>query len=86
MRLIWLYWVPEASYFTKPAAPDVEHFNMQIELAKKNNVKFVCVPVHPMRYDLAIAKQMINDGAIGEPGYLKCNLAHGGRNIFNTET
>jgi UDP-N-acetyl-2-amino-2-deoxyglucuronate dehydrogenase len=66
----------------KPAAPDVEHFNMQIELAKKNNVKFVCVPVHPMRYDLAIAKQMINDGAIGEPGYLKCNLAHGGPEYF----
>ena len=44
----------------------------QIELAKKNGVKFVCVPIHPMRYDLAIAKQMIADG-----GMIGLNLACG---------
>ena len=66
----------------KPAAPNVEMLTEQIELAKKNNLKFVCVPVHPMRYDLAVAKQMINDGTIGRPYYAKCNLSHGGPEYF----
>ena len=52
-----------------PAAPTVEQLTEQIELAKKMNVKFVCVPIHPMRYDLNFAKQMIKDGTIGEPYY-----------------
>lgn len=66
----------------KPAAPSVEMLTEQIELAKKKNVKFVCVPIHPMRYDLNIAKQMINDGAIGDVYYAKCNLSHGGPEYF----
>ncbi len=66
----------------KPAAPTVELLTEQIELAKKMGVKFVCVPIHPMRYDLNFAKQMMRDGVIGEPAYLKCNLAHGGPEYF----
>ena len=66
----------------KPAAPDLKSFDEQIALAKEKNVKFVCVPIHPMRFDIAVAKQMIEDGAIGEAGYLKCNLAHGGPEYF----
>ena len=66
----------------KPAAPSVEMLTEQIELAKKMNVKFLCVPVHPMRYDIAIAKQMIKDGTIGKPYYAKCNLSHGGPEYF----
>lgn len=66
----------------KPAAPTVELLTEQIELAKEKNVKFVCVPIHPMRYDLNIAKQMIKDGTIGEPYYAKCNLSHGGPEYF----
>jgi predicted dehydrogenase len=45
----------------KPAAPTVEMLTEQMELAKAKGVGFVCVPVHPMRYDLAVAKQMIDD-------------------------
>lgn len=66
----------------KPAAPSVELLNEQIALADKNNVKMVCVPIHPMRYDLNIAKQMIKDNAIGTPYYAKCNLSHGGPEYF----
>ena len=66
----------------KPAAPTVELLTEQIELAKAKSVKFVCVPVHPMRYDIGAAKQMINDGAIGEPAYIKCNMEHGGPEYF----
>ena len=66
----------------KPAAPSVAMLTEQIEMAKEKGVKFVCVPIHPMRYDLAIAKQMIADGAIGNPTYIKCNLAHGGPEYF----
>ena len=66
----------------KPAAPTVEQLTEQIELAEKNNVKFVCVPIHPMRYDLNIAKQMIKDGAIGNAYYARCNLSHGGPEYF----
>lgn len=66
----------------KPAAPSVEAMTEQIELAKSKGVGFVCVPVHPLRYDLAIAKQMINDGAIGTPTYIKCNSSHGGPEYF----
>lgn len=36
----------------KPAAETVEEITEQIEMAKKNNVKIVCAPVHPLRYDL----------------------------------
>ena len=66
----------------KPAAPTVELLTEQIELAKKNNVKFVCVPVHPMRYDLNTAKQWMEDGAIGHAYYVKCNTSHGGPEYF----
>lgn len=66
----------------KPAAPTVEKMTEQIELAKKKGVKFVCVPIHPMRYDLAMAKQMMSDGTVGEPAYIKCNAAHGGPEYF----
>lgn len=66
----------------KPAAPTVEMLTEQIELAKKNNVKFSCVPIHPMRYDINIAKQMMRDGTIGDPYYVKCNLSHGGPEYF----
>lgn len=66
----------------KPAAPTVEELTEQIDLAKKNVVKFVCVPIHPMRYDINIAKQMMADGTIGNPYYAKCNLSHGGPEYF----
>ncbi len=66
----------------KPAAPTVELFTEQIELAKKKGVGFACAPIHPMRYDLTMAKQMLKDGAIGNPTYIKCNLAHGGPEYF----
>lgn len=66
----------------KPAAPTVEMLTEQIEAAKENGVKFVCVPIHPMRYDIAIAKQMMGDGTIGNPYYVKCNLSHGGPEYF----
>jgi len=66
----------------KPAAPTVEMLTEQMELAKAKGVGFVCVPVHPMRYDLAVAKQMIDDGAIGNTTYIKCNSSHGGPEYF----
>ena len=66
----------------KPAAPTVEELTEQIELAKKMNVKYACVPVHPLRYDLNIAKQMMKDGTIGNPYYIKCNMSHGGPEYF----
>ena len=66
----------------KPAAPSVEMLTEQIELAKKMGVKFVCVPVHPMRYDLAIAKDLIKRDVIGAPYYAKCNMSHGGPEYF----
>lgn len=66
----------------KPAAPDVEMLTQQIELAKKMNVKFVCAPVHPMRYDINRAKQWMADGVIGNPYYIKCNMSHGGPEYF----
>lgn len=66
----------------KPAAPTVEMMTEQMETAKENNVSFVCVPVHPMRYDIAVAKQMIADGTIGNPYYIKCNSSHGGPEYF----
>lgn len=66
----------------KPAAPTVEMLTEQIELAKKMKVKFVCVPVHPMRYDINTAKQWIADGAIGNAYYVKCNTSHGGPEYF----
>lgn len=66
----------------KPAAPTVEQLTEQIELAKKNGVKMVCAPIHPMRYDLNIAKQIMHDGGIGNPYYIKCNMSHGGPEYF----
>lgn len=66
----------------KPAAPTVELMTEQIELAKKMKVKFTCVPVHPMRYDINTAKQWITDGVIGDAYYLKSVFAHGGPEYF----
>lgn len=66
----------------KPAAPSVEMMREQIRLAKEKKVQFVCAPVHNMRYDLNIAKQLIKDHCIGTPVYVKCNSAHGGPEYF----
>ena len=66
----------------KPAAPTVEQLTEQIELAEKMKVKFKCVTIHPMRYDINMAKQMIKDGTIGNAYYVKCNLSHGGPEYF----
>lgn len=66
----------------KPAAPTVELLTEQIELAKKMGVKFACAPVHPMRYDLNVAKGIMAEGTIGDPYYAKCNLSHGGPEYF----
>lgn len=66
----------------KPAAPSVELLTEQMELAKKNNVKFSCVPIHPMRYDLNMAKDMIKEGTIGNAYYAKCTMSHGGPEYF----
>lgn len=66
----------------KPAAPSVELMTEQIETAKANKVNFVCVPIHPMRYDLNMAKAMMKEGAIGNPYYVKCNMSHGGPEYF----
>lgn len=66
----------------KTAAPTVEMLTEQIEMAKKMNVKFSCVPVHPMRYDINMAKQWIQNGVIGDAYYIKCNMSHGGPEYF----
>ncbi len=66
----------------KPSAPTVEMITEQIELAARMNVKFVCVPIHPMRYDINIAKKLISSGTIGNAYYAKCNLSHGGPEYF----
>ena len=66
----------------KPAAPTVEMFTEQIELAKKMGVQITCAPIHPMRYDLNMGKMMIESGVIGNPTYLKCNYCHGGPEYF----
>lgn len=66
----------------KPAAPTVELLTEQIKLAEKNRLKFACAPIHPMRYDLNFAKQLIRDGAIGRAYYAKCNMSHGGPEYF----
>ena len=66
----------------KPAAPTVELLTEQMELAKKNRVKFICVPIHPMRYDINTAKKWIQDGVIGNAYFLKTIYAHGGPEYF----
>jgi len=66
----------------KPAAPTVELLTEQIELSKKKNAKFICVPIHPMRYDINTAKKWIQDGVIGNAYYLKTVYAHGGPEYF----
>lgn len=66
----------------KPAAPTTELLTEQIELARVKNLKFVCAPVHPMRYDINVAKQLIKNGVIGNVYYVKCNSSHGGPEYF----
>ena len=50
----------------KPAAATVEEFAEQIALAQKMNVKIACAPIHPLRYDLNTAMQLIANGVIGD--------------------
>ena len=66
----------------KPAAPDVPTLTAQMELAKEKGVKFACAPIHPMRYDLNLARGWMQSGVIGRPYYAKCNMSHGGPEYF----
>ena len=66
----------------KLAAPSVELMTRQLQLAREKGVGFVCAPVHPMRYDIHMAKQWMRDGAIGRAYYIKCNSSHGGPEYF----
>ena len=66
----------------KPAALTPEKMDLQIQAAKKAGVKFACVPIHMIRPDILMAKQMIRDGAIGEIYSVKCVSTHGGPEYF----
>jgi len=66
----------------KPAALTVEDMTEQIEQAKKSKVLFTAVPIHAMRPDILRAKQLIQDGAIGDVLLIKCVSTHGGPEYF----
>ena len=66
----------------KPAALTVEDLTEQIEIAKKNHVKFGCVPIHMITPDMLMAKQIIRDGGIGRVLSVKCVSTHGGPEYF----
>lgn len=66
----------------KPAALTVEAMTQQIEAAEKNGVLLSSVPIHVMRPDIRMAKQIIKEGAIGKPLTIKCVSAHGGPEYF----
>lgn len=66
----------------KPAAPNLEMMKKQVALAKEKGVLFACAPIHPMRFDIHVAKQWMKDGVIGRPYYAKINLSHGGPEYF----
>ncbi len=66
----------------KPPALTVKDITEQIEIAKKNNVKFACVPIHMITPDMLMAKQMVQDGAIGQILSVKCVSTHGGPEYF----
>jgi UDP-N-acetyl-2-amino-2-deoxyglucuronate dehydrogenase len=66
----------------KPAGLSVAEIDMQIEAAKAAGVKLSSVPIHMIRPDIAMARQMIKDGAIGEVVSIKCTSAHGGPEYF----
>lgn len=66
----------------KPAAPNLEKMQELMSIAKEKGVLFSSVPVHPMRYDIALAKNWMKNGAIGRPYYAKINSCHGGPEYF----
>ena len=66
----------------KPAAPNLEKMQELMAIAKQKGVLFSSVPVHPMRYDIALAKNWMKNGAIGRPYYAKINICHGGPEYF----
>lgn len=66
----------------KPAALTVDLMTEEIETAKANNVKFVCVPIHVMTPDQMMAMEIIEKGIIGRVLSVKCVSAHGGPEYF----
>lgn len=66
----------------KPAAPNLEKMQELMAIAKDKGVLFSSVPVHPMRYDINLAKHWMKKGAIGKPSYMKINICHGGPEYF----
>jgi len=66
----------------KPAALTVEKIDEQIAEAKKAGVRFSCVPMHMIRPDILMAKDIISSGAIGRVLSCKCVSVHGGPEYF----
>ena len=66
----------------KPAATTVDNLTLQIETARRNNVRFACVPIHMMTPDMLMAQQIIRDGGIGDVLSVKCVSTHGGPEYF----
>jgi len=66
----------------KPAALTVEKMDEQIEAAKKAGVVFSCVPMHMIRPDILMAKDIIAAGTIGRVLSCKCVSVHGGPEYF----
>ncbi len=66
----------------KPAALTVEELTEQIEIARRNRVKFSCVPIHMITPDMLMAEQIIRDGGIGRVLSAKCVSTHGGPEYF----
>jgi UDP-N-acetyl-2-amino-2-deoxyglucuronate dehydrogenase len=69
-------------YSQKPVGLTVQEVTDMIEEAERANVKFSASPIHMLRPDIRWAKQMIEDGTIGEVTMIRCTMAHGGPEYF----
>ncbi|MDF2724021.1 MAG: hypothetical protein K0Q59_3696 [Paenibacillus sp.] len=66
----------------KPAGLTVAEIDEQIAAAAASGVLLTSVPIHMIRPDIAMARRMIRDGAIGDVISVKCTSAHGGPEYF----
>lgn len=73
-------------YSQKPVGLTVEQVTEQIEAAKSMGVKYSASPIHMLRPDIRYAKQLIEQGCIGNVMKVHTNVCHGGPEYFQFRT
>lgn len=69
----------------KPLGTNPDEAKQMVEIALKNNVKLKTGSNHRFHRGIWKARELVNNGSIGEINFIRCRYGHGGRPNYDKE-